>query len=69
MVFGRSEEEFDSSGELHLAQGGVGEVEEDTQNHRDGDQPEHSVRQGSQHWGEGDGRAKMITHSHLNLEP
>ena len=40
VVFGRSEEELDPLGELDSAERGVGEVEEDSQDHGYGDQPQ-----------------------------
>ena len=47
VVFGWSEEELDPLGELDSAERGVGEVEEDSQDHGYGDQPQTLVGQGS----------------------
>ena len=47
VVFGRCEEELDSLGELDSAERRVGEVEEDSQDHGYGDQPQTLVGQGS----------------------
>ena len=67
MVFGRSEEEPYSLGDLDTTEGGVGEVEEDSQHHRDGNQPQTFVGQGSQHWREGrEGCDKLISVNQSN---
>ena len=47
VMFGRSEDELDSLGELHTTEGGVGQVEEDSQHHCDGDVLQHNIGQGS----------------------
>ena len=49
MVLRRSEEEFDSLCQLDTAEGGVGQVEEDTQYYRDGDDPQEYVGQRCQY--------------------
>ena len=53
MVFWWSKEEFDSLSELDPTEGGVGQVEENSKDHRDWDQPQTLVGQGGQYCGEG----------------